>query len=817
MHEFKPISERMQLMQQKIRDRTLQIDAEKAMIITDTWKKHESMIPYLRRPLVLKAICEQMTVRVEDWEMIVANIGKNFCGSVVRPDWEGSGWYLPMVDSGLWKLAEDGLYRNPEGEGLKLAMAPEDVELFRSIDAYWKGKTYDDIARSWMPQGYEELAAMECAATRPGSPILPTPTGHLTPGYQKIIQVGYGAIRKQAQDWLNAHVNDLMGEDAQKVMFYQAVVWVCDGAITLLKRYSAKCLEKAEECTDPKRKAELLSMADSLAWISENPCRHYREALQAAITYLHLILYSNITDVASLGRIDQYTWPYLKKDLENGCLTMEEAQELTDCYFMKINSVYGAYVPEAARIIGLGNTFLHNTIGGVDPDTGEDASNPVTYMVLESLARLRLHDPTISLRVNKNTPDELWDLAIETQKMVGGLPLLQNDEVIIPGLMKEMGFSLRDARNYAIIGCQEITGSGCDYSAANGEAPPHAALHYSTLLAAALNDGKNPMNGHQSPIHTGYLYEMRSMDEVREAWRKLADYYMKAQVSMNNYLLNIIQMYTPQAVLSISVDDCMERGLDVTAGGARYNSYGGTATSLATVADSFAAIKYMCFDKKLCTTRELYDAVMENWEGKENELLRQRIINEVPFYGNNDPYADDEFRWVINTYYDTCQGCYSVRSKKFKSGLYGASDHVVQGYMTWATPNGRKAGTPLADAASPTQGADKNGPTAIFQSSLCYDHSKFIDGVCLNIRIHPSALSREDGIAKLRDMVKAYMAGGGAEAQFNVVDNETLRAAQENPEEYKNLVVRIAGYSAYFIDMTTDQQNDIISRNQNMI
>ena len=223
----------------------------------------------------------------------------------------------------------------------------------------------------------------------------------------------------------------------------------------------------------------------------------------------------------------------------------------------------------------------------------------------------------------------------------------------------------------------------------------------------------------------------------------------------------------------------------------------------------------MCFDKKLCTTKELYDAVMANWEGY--EPLRQQIINEVPHFGNNDPYADEQMQWVVTVYADMCCRCSSSRTPIFKAGLYGAADHVHQGYTTWATPDGRFAGQPIADAASPVQGRDTHGPTAVFSSSLCYDHSRFMDGVCLNIRMHPSALSNEEGICKLRDMIKTYMQDGGAEVQFNVVSTETMKKAQEKPEEYRNLVVRIAGYSAYFVELSKDCHDDLIVRNENMI
>ena len=817
MYRFKPVSARMQLMHDLIRNRVIQTDSETAMITTRCFQDNENLIPILRRSMVLKAICEEMTTRVEDFEMIVGNSSKNFCGSGIFPDW-GEAVMIPYVlPRDGWTLGEDGLYRNPESEELRLSIAAEDFENFKSIAPYWSGRSYNDIAASWQPKGYEELCQMNVSATKPGAPLLMMPAGHLTPGFKKIVDVGYGAIRKQAQDWLDGHVNDLMGDDAEKCMFYTAVVICCDAATTLLKRYAAKCLEKAAECGDAKRKAELESMADSLSWISENPCRTFREACQAAITYQYILRLSFIKPVGSFGRFDQYTWPYLKKDLAEGRLTEEEAQEIVDCFFMKINSMYGAIIGgnEIMKTIGIGNTYLHTTVGGVDPKTGEDSSNPVTYMTLESLSRLSLHDPTISLRVNKNTPDDLWALALETSTKVGGLPLFQNDDVIIPGVIKELGFSLEDARDYAIIGCQEITGSGNDYAAANGVAPPHASIHYGAVLCSAINNGKNPFNGAQSSIQTGYLYEMKSFENVKEAWLKLARYYLRAQVSLNNYLEYLVQYHTPEPMLSLSIDGCMESGKDCTRGGAKYNSYGGTATGLATVADSLTAIKYMVFDKKLCTARELYDAVMANWEGY--EPLRQQIINEAPHFGNADPYADEQMTWVINSYYDICGECYSSRAKIFKAGLYGAADHVGQGYTTWATPDGRLAGTPIADAASPVQGRDKNGPTAILASSLCYDHSKYMDGVCLNIRLHPTSLKRDDGIIKLRDMVKTYMSKGGAETQFNVVSTETLRKAQETPEEYQNLVVRIAGYSAYFVELTKDCQNDVISRHENAI
>ncbi|MBR3276727.1 MAG: hypothetical protein IKG08_09045 [Eubacterium sp.] len=826
MYKFREITPRVADYRYQIRNRVLTYDSERGEIITEAYKRLGAMIPILKKAYAQHDWAEKCTCYIGDTELIVGGKGKYMFSSSGFPEsgeFAGSTnehWIIGMVKAGLWKMGDDGFYHSPDTALAPARIHPDTIKKMDEMKEFWKYKenTSDRVTAS-LPDFYAELAGTASTSyLMPGQPgFIPPyslPLGHLVAGYKKIINTGYKAIYDQATAWLDAHYGKLFGDDARKYSFYKAIQITADAAMIFVKRYGDACKAKAAECTDEKRKAELERMAEDLYWISEKPAKTFRQALQAYMSYQVFHLAETSNPSAALGRFDQNTWPFLKKDLEDGVITIEEAQELVDMFFLKANCFYGIAPEVVADTTGVGNTWQHTTIGGVDPLTGEDATNPVTYMVLETVARLELHDPTISLRFNKNTPDELWSCAVETSKMVGGLPLYQNDEVIIPGLIKEVGFSLEDARDYGIIGCQEIVGCGNDFPAPNG-CPPHGSAFWSIIFDMAINNGINPLNGYQCSVHTGYLYEMENIEQVRDAVRKMGYHIQQMFASMHCYAEEIALKDNCQPALSMSVEGCMEKGLDVSWGGAKYNSFGCTATGLSTVADSLNTIKYMCFDKKLCTTRELYDAVMANWEGYED--LREQVKAVVPHYGNGDPYADVEGKWINDLYYEICQTVHSTRSKVYKSGLYGASDHIRQGRITWATPDGRKLGDPIADGSSPVQGFDKNGPTAVFTSCACYDHHHYMDGIALNLRLHPSVVSNDEGIAKVVAMTKAYFANGGMETQYNVVDTATLRKAQEDPSAYKDLVVRIAGYSAYFVDMSKDLQNDIIARTENQL
>ena len=816
MYTFKPYTERVARLRDAVRDRLIVADAEKTRIQLEAKKKYIKYPPMLQKPYISLYVLERMPLNLHEDEYFFGGLGNKGWGGA-----GGAGWLMVDIEN-TWPIGEDGLHHCPDEDPLyshqRLAIAPEDVKKLRELSKERMQLEGGFGATDWLPDGVQDLFVLQANPSGKigGWPIY-LPPGHLTPGYQNILRQGYGAIRKKAQDWLDDHEGNIMGNDIGKYMFYKAATVACDGAITLTRRYADLSRQLAAEATDPAKKAEFESRAQSLDWIATETPRTFWEACQMALMYDVFLKSDNDPGVISLGRFDQYTWPYLKTDLEAGRITLDEAQELVDGFFLKVNTFYGGSFGKTAQTAGIGVSFQHTTIGGTDPKTGEDAVNPVSYMVLETLARLDLHDPTISLRITKNTPKEMWDCAMAASSRVGGLPLLQNDDVIIPALMKEVGFSLEDARNFAFIGCQEITGFGNDYPAPNGSAMGHNGIFWAIALVMAINNGINPINGAQCPekVRSGYLYDMETMDDVKAAFEKICTWMLTWSATLNNLTEHEYPRLFPFPNLSISTEGCMESGKDVSEGGAKYNSYGGTATGLATTADSLTALKYIVYDKKIATREEFLQAILDNWEG--HEELRQRVLHQVPHYGNNDPYADVEMKYVMDLYYNITRAFSTCRCTTYKCGTFGASDHVVQGEITWATPDGRKTGEPIADACSPGQGRDVCGPTGVFNSAVNFEHGHYLDGMALNLKIHPTSLRAEDGVTKLEDMTRTYFNNGGMEIQYNVVDAETLRKAQAHPEDYHNLVVRIAGFSAYFVDMTEAMQNDIISRAEHKV
>ncbi|NLM20496.1 MAG: hypothetical protein GX207_01945 [Peptococcaceae bacterium] len=795
MFEFQPLTPRVSRMRERYRTTFPTLSTERARIVTEYYKEHVAEPSILKRANLLYKLCQEMTVLVEEEELIVGNIAPTYRGSSLWPEY-GINW--------LFDELKDGTFENRARDEESHEISQEDKEYILSIEDFWRKNGISPRMTAIMPDGLPKTFGSGVISFQ-GENMCSNPTGHFNANYDKVLTKGFGAIKKEAQEHLDAMEGRVFGDKAKKYTFYKAITIVCDAAILLSKRYAQLCREKAQTASEV-RKAELLKMAESLDHIMENPCRTFHEAVQAVFLYQLVMAIDGNMHGLTIGRLDQYLWKFLDKDLKENRTTMEQAQEVLDCFFLKIADCCKVWSVASARNSGGYTSGQHMTLGGQTKD-GKDATNPVSYMMLQSAARLVIHDPPLSLRVHKGTPDELFEAAIECAKRVGGIPTMQNDEIIIPALLKK-GFSLEDARNYCIIGCVEPAGTGCEWSACGGSGK-ESYWNMANALMLAINNGINPLTGVQAGLPTGYLYEMKSFEEVKEAFVKQTNYFVDWHITMTNFYELVAAENMPIPIASATMDGCMESGLDVTWGGAKYNSTGVSAIGCGNVADSLSAIKYLIFDKKECTARELYDAMMANWEGY--EPLRQKILNEVPRYGNADSYVDELARWATSVFIDRVNAATGFRGS-YRPGLYPVSAHIAFGKATAATPDGRLAHTPLADGISPVQSMDKNGPTAVLRSVSVLDTLNCGNGTLLNMKFHPKSVEGVEGNNKIKDLVKTFFSMDGMHIQFNVVSSDTLRAAQKNPEEYRDLVIRIAGFSAYFIELYKELQDDLIRR-----
>ncbi len=804
MYQFRPISDRISRMRKRYRDTNFTLDAERTLIVTEFHKKNKTLPAPLLRARIQEEVCSKMTIRVEEDELIVGNLGKNYKGTTLWPELSGMAWLFAELD--------DGSFYTRKAQDEPMNLPEEEKEKILSVREYWTENTLWTGMANCYPDGTDEIIDAGILNIGQGGKGRVVATGHLIPNYGRVIEKGFGAVKSEVQTQLAKWKGfDNSQTDPEKYFFYKSIEIICDAYIILATRYADACRHAAITASESRRK-ELLKMADSLNWISTNPARTFQEAVQATYLYQLFLWIDGNYQPCSFGRFDQYTYPCLKKQLEEGSITLEEAQEIVDCFWLKVGGLFNARLRYTAQVTGAYSTFQHLTLGGCDKN-GNDATNPITYMGLEAAARLFLHEPPVSLRVGKNTPDKLFECALESSKMAGGIPCFQNEDLIIEMLVDNGYYTLEDARDFGIVGCQEIGGAGNDYCASQST-NSCADMNLANLLLLSINNGINPLNHKKCAPGHGFLYEMNSFEEVQAAFRANVEYFANWLCVLNNCLEYYHHKVYPVPALSAMLDGCVESGIDCTKGGAKYNSYGTSVAGVGVLIDSLIAIKYMIFDAKICTAKEMYDAVMADWKGYEE--LQQQIKNMPHHYGNADPYADEIAKWAMETLAEIINSRKMLRGR-LRMGVFTASAHVVAGTRAWATPNGRNYGEALTDAASPSQGCDVNGPLAVLKSVTSYNHHNFPNGFALNMRFSPATLSSDDGIEKLKSAMLTYFDMGGMEIQYNIVSSEDLRAAQEDPETYRDLVVRVAGFSAYFVELATGLQNDIIARTENTL
>jgi len=615
--------------------------------------------------------------------------------------------------------------------------------------------------------------------------------GHTVPGFQKLIDKGFSGIQAEAQAKLDS-MDPTNAEELSKEPFWKAMVILSEAAGNFGRRYAEKAGEMAKVEENPRRKRELQRIAEVCHQVPYGPARTFYEALQS-LWFGHLMIeLEDPPNAHSIGRIDQMLYPFYKRDVEAGILTESEARELLECFGLKIWKSYDVQ---------------DTMIGGQNPD-GTDAVNDISFLYLDVVEKLDSH-LQLSARYHKNTSKAFWRKVAETNSKCRGLPQMFNDDVIIPALLRK-GIPLEEARDYAIIGCIEVTIPGrCD---------PRVVNHYTNLakcLEYALNDGVCMMTGRQLGAKTGDPATLTSYEDVWGAYKAQVAYDIRnAAVSMHRAELEQRERF-PMPILSLLTDECIEKGIDITAGGARYNSTGVCAYANANAGDSLAAIKKLVFEERRLSLMDIIQAMRSNFEGR--EALRQMLLNEAPKYGNDDDYVDSivvelsrHFCEELEKYRNPRGGGYHAHFLSFVAAVSG-------GAATGASADGRKAGEPVANSLAPQQGRDRKGITASLKSVSKIDQVLAAAGTSLIFDIHPSAIAGKEGVENLDKLLRTYFDLGGGHAECNIVDAEVLRMAQKEPEKYQNLSVRVAGYSAYFVNLDRNMQEHIIQKTKNML
>ncbi|MDR2356742.1 MAG: hypothetical protein LBD92_01450 [Oscillospiraceae bacterium] len=803
--KLEPVSPRVARAREMYRDTQPEICIARYKIITEFYVNHPELDGILRRAKAMRAIFESIPVRIGDEEVIVGAQSAKYRAGALYPE-NCVTFIRGEIGSGSIRTRAIDPYQISE----------EDMRYINDTIGYWeKGESTFAKTQAYYPDQYapHDFNGVTMVGRMA---ISDTPVGHFVTGYDKAVRVGFRAIKEDA-DRRQAEILErgMPGDTLNQYNFYRAVSIVSEGMITLTKRYAALAAEKLAVEQAPERARELKMMVETLNWTMENPARNFVEALQCLYMYQTcLCLEANMHGI-TFGRVDQYLGDFLERDLASGAITREYAQELLDLFYLKVAEMNKPWSDGATQSAPGYTSGQMMSMGGVDRN-GADASNKVTYMMLQAMGRLVLHDPPQSLRIHKGTPPELWEAAIETSKICGGVPTFENDDVIIPALMKR-GFTLEDARDYSPIGCVEPGGNGNDWPACGGTGSM-SYINMPKAVLLAIDNGFTDMffpdpetGATQKAVGpaTGYLYEMESFEQVREAYHRQMEFFVRWHVIIMNNAEYTTRELLPLPVVSATMGGCMEKGADVMYGGAKYNGTGIPGIGIGNVADCLFMIKHLCFDTKKCTTRELYDALKNNWAG--HEELQQYIKNSCPHYGNAVPEVDEIAAWAAEDFAKIVTAHSGPRGN-YTAAMFPVTAHVMFGAMTAATPDGRSAGVPLADGISPVQQMDTNGPTAVVRSVAAIEQTAFANGTLFNMKFSPSALSGRDGAQKLSQLVRTYFDLGGMEIQINVLSTATLREAQQNPGEYKNLVVRVAGFSAYFVEMHRDAQEDLISR-----
>lgn len=777
----------------KLREQSLnaekRISAERALLITEFYQSgmaDAEPVP-VQRALAFKYILEHKYICVNEGELIVGERG---------PAPKATPTYPEICIHSLQDL--EILNDRP-----KVSFKSDETTraAYRDIIIpYWKGKSNRDRIFQSLPQEWKEAytAGVFTEFQEQRAP------GHTALGI-KMFRTGLLDLKEEIAESLAKTdlVNDPEGVDKRDEL--RAMDIVCDAMIRYAERYAERLEELAAEEKDPVRKKELEKMAAICRRVPAHAPTTVHEALQHYwFIHLGVVTELNPWDSFNPGRLDQSLYPLYKKQLEEGTVTQEEVYEMLQSFWVKFNNHPSP--PKVGVTAEESNTytdFCLINVGGVKED-GSDGVNEMSYILLDVIREMRLLQPSSMIQVSKKNPDRFIRAAVEIIKTGFGQPSVFNTDALVQEMLRA-GKDVRDARNGGCSGCVETGAFGTEAYILTGY------FNLPKILELTLNDGFDKRTGKQIGLKTGTATDYRTYEELFAAYKAQVQHFMRIKLTGNNIIERIFMKYMPVPFLSVLIEDCIRNGKDYMCGGARYNSSYVQGVGLGSITDMLTALRYHVYDKKTIAMETMEKALANDFKGFEE--LQYQLVYHTPKYGNDDDYADEQEVQVFDMYYDVLSGHKSPRGADYRVNMLPTTCHVYFGKVTGATPDGRNAWKVLSEGISPVQGADTNGPTAVIRSAAKIDHIK-TGGTLLNQKFTPSLLSTEEGCNNLVHLIRAYFRMDGHHIQFNVVDADTLREAQKHPEDYRDLIVRVAGYSDYFNDLGEDLQNEIICRTE---
>lgn len=797
IERFGSLTSRMNNFREQVLEEKPYIDAERALLATESYKENKNQPAVIKRGLMLKNILEKMSIYIEDETLIVGNQASSNKDAPIFPEYT-----MEFV------MNELDLFEKRDGDVFYITEKTK--EDLRSIAPFWENNNLRAKGGALLP---EEVSVFMETGFFGMEGKLNSGDAHLAADYETLLKTGLKGYEERTRK-LKDQLDLCVPENIDKYQFYKAVLIVIDAVKTFAKRFSDLAKEKADNA-EGKRKEELLEISRICLKVPYEPAETFKEALQST-WFIQLILQIESNGHSlSYGRFDQYMYPYYKHDIDNKLITEDEALELLTNLWIKtltINKVRS----QSHTFSSAGSPMYQNvTIGGQTTDK-KDAVNELSYLILKSVAQTRLPQPNLTVRYHKNLDKKFMDECIEVMKLGTGMPAFNNDEVIIPSFI-EKGVKEEDAYNYSAIGCVETAVPGKWGYRCTGM----SYMNFPRILLIAMNNGIDLTSGKRFVEECGYFKDMTSFEQLKDAWDKVVRKLTRMSVIVENSIDLALERNVPDVLCSALTEDCIGRGKTIKEGGAVYDFISGLQVGIANMADSLAAIKKLVFEEKKITPEQLWNAIIDDFTSEESQKIQQMLINESPKYGNDDDYVDNLVVEAYDSYIDEMKKYPNTRYGRGPiggiryAGTSSISANVGQGYGTMATPDGRKARTPLAEGCSPAHSMDKNGPTAVFKTVSKLPTHEITGGVLLNQKVTPQMLSTEENKMKLEMMIRTFFNRlEGYHVQYNVVSRDTLIDAQLHPEKHRDLIVRVAGYSAFFNVLSKATQDDIIERTE---